>query len=149
MIKELRITIPGEPVAQGRGRIVLRGRTGKRVVCDPLKSRAWKLHAALVMRRHAGDRCPFPSGPLEVHVTAVFACPRSSHLVRSPRARRPHATRPDIDNIAKAVQDAGNGSLWTDDSQVARLVVEKFVGAQGEAPYVELVVHRLDAVPDR
>ena len=39
--------------------------------------------------------------------------------------------------------DSGNGLLWDDDAQIARLVVDKVVGAQGEAPYVELTVRQL------
>ena len=111
---------------------------------DPAKSRSWKGMAQVHMREaleHAGVTAPlFADGPLELHVLAVFTCPRSQWRKREPLQRRPKATRPDGENIAKAVQDAGTGLLWLDDAQVARLVVEKVVGAQEEAPRVELTV---------
>jgi Holliday junction resolvase RusA-like endonuclease len=33
--------------------------------------------------------------------------------------------RPDVDNLAKFVNDVAQGILWGDDSQVVRLTVEK------------------------
>lgn len=36
----------------------------------------------------------------------------------------PSRARPDIDNFAKLVMDAGNGVLWHDDRQVVWLLVE-------------------------
>lgn len=45
----------------------------------------------------------------------------------------PAAPRMDVDNVAKAVLDALTGAVYRDDSQVARLLVER---AQGEAPRI-------------
>ena len=142
----LHVTIFGEPVAQGRPRAFYRPGLGVRVY-DPEKSRSWKGMAQVHMREalaHAGAGSPlFADGPVELLVVAVFTCPRSQWRKRDPPQRRPKATRPDGENIAKAVQDAGTGILWLDDAQVARLVVEKIYGAQGEAPRVELTVSEL------
>ena len=44
--------------------------------------------------------------------------------------------RPDCDNLAKAVLDAGNGVLWSDDAQVVKLQVMKLRAALGEEPCV-------------
>ena len=44
-------------------------------------------------------------------------------------------TKPDADNIAKAVLDALNGLAYTDDSKVTRLVVVKLYGTE---PRVEV-----------
>lgn len=142
---ELRVVVPGEPVAQGRPRAFRLG-AGVRMY-DPPKSRSWKGMAQVHMREAldaAGVTSPlFADGPLELHVLAVFTCPRSHWRKREPLQRQPKASRPDGENIAKAVQDAGTGILWLDDAQVARLVVEKIIGAQGEAPRVELTVRTL------
>lgn len=48
-----------------------------------------------------------------------------------------HTSKPDVDNLAKAVLDAMNGVLWKDDSQVFRLVTEK---VYTEEPFVRLTV---------
>jgi Holliday junction resolvase RusA-like endonuclease len=136
----LRVQIPGEPVAQGRPRAF---RMGKGVrMFDPPKSRAWKSYAVDALRAAGAPdgRVLFPAGPVEVRVLAVFTCPKGAHRkVPVPRCR--HTKRPDAENVAKAVLDAvTTAGIWHDDSQVARLVVEKHVGAQGEAPYVEVEV---------
>lgn len=91
----------------------------------------------------------FPEGALELRVVAVFRCPKSDERKRSLTPRRMKATRPDAENVAKAVQDAGTGILWTDDAQVARLVVEKVYGARGEVPRVELTVLAMDCTRGR
>lgn len=137
------ITIPGEPVAQGRPRGFYRPGMGVRMY-DPGKSRSWK-GAAQVHYREAIEKAAaaapiFQAGPVELHVLAVFTCPRSKHRKRDPLPRTPKSTKPDSENIAKAVMDAANGLLFLDDSQVARLTVVKVVGAQGEAPRVEVTV---------
>lgn len=148
MLSELRVTVPGEPVAQGRPRGFHHPGVGVRMY-DPLESRDWKLtararyEAALhVLVREAPA---FPKGvPVDLYVVAIFACPRS-HYRKRPLPRRRKLGTPDAENIAKAVQDAGNGMLWHDDSQVVRLTVEKWYGAQGEAPAVYLTVRAIEA----
>lgn len=142
----LTVTIPGEPVAQGRPRGFHRPGVGVRMY-DPPKSRSWK-GAAQVHYRDALDRAgikapAFPAGPVELEVLAVFTCPRSKHRKRDPLRRQPKATKPDSENIGKAVMDAANGLLFLDDAQVSKLTVEKIVGAQDEAPRVEVTVRSL------
>lgn len=141
----LQATIPGEPVAQGRGRAFYRPGLGVRVF-DPAKSRAWKgvaqVHYQEALRDAGLDAPAFPAGPIEVQVLAVFGCPKSHHR-KTPVPRRPKDTRPDAENVLKAVQDAGNGLLWGDDSQIARATVEKVVAAQEEAPFVRVTVRML------
>ena len=48
-----------------------------------------------------------------------------------------HTSRPDVDNLSKAVLDAMNGVLWADDSQVWRLVAEK---TYTESPFIRMSV---------
>jgi len=132
------IRIPGEPVAQGRPRF------GKGRVYDPAKSLNWKAAAQLHLLCAHG-RKPFPrSTPLALHVQAVFSCPKSDYRKREPREIRWHTKMIDADNVLKAVMDAGTAILWEDDGQIVMVTLEKYVGAQGEAPYVELVVEELE-----
>ncbi len=141
--REIRVRIAGEPCAQGRPRTaVIKGRAR---VFDPKKSRSWKAEARQAMVLQGVHTLLFPDGPVEVHVTAVFTCPKGDERKREPRPRRRHAKKPDGENVAKAVLDAATGVLWRDDSQVSDLFVAKRVGAQGEAPYVEIAVR---AVPE-
>lgn len=136
---EVRVTVPGPPVAQGRPRITTIG--GFARAYDPAKSRSWKgtaqVHMLAAMRA-AG--LALLEGPLEVEILAVFDCPVSRYRKRDPRQREWKATKPDAENIAKACLDAGSGVLYRDDAQVALLTVRKVVGAQGEAARVEMRV---------
>jgi Holliday junction resolvase RusA-like endonuclease len=138
-----RVTVPGVPVPQGRPRL---GRTwrGRSIVHSPIKATVWRTYAQGLYLKTIHDfglpRPVFKAGPVALRVLAVFPCPKGWHRVRVPVATRPYtAQENDGDNIAKAAQDAGKGLLWTDDGQVAFLVVERWWAAQGEEPFVQLV----------
>lgn len=136
----LTVTIPGEPVAQGRGRAVRIG-AGVRVI-DPAKSRSWKGVAAVFMqqaRNAAGVFAPM-TGPLDVSVVATWLTLKSASKKNPPLYK---VSRPDGDNVLKAVLDAGNGILWADDATCVRLSVEKRYGA------VPSVVVEVRAIVDR
>jgi len=139
MMPVLKVVIPGEPVAQGRPRAFRLPGGGVRMY-DPAKSRSWKAEARAAIVNALDDQdlaIAFPDGAVIVLVRAVFSCPKSDFR-KIPRVRRPHAKLPDAENVAKAALDAGTGALWRDDSQVALLTVEKWIGAQGERPYVQI-----------
>jgi Holliday junction resolvase RusA-like endonuclease len=138
------VTIQGEPVAQGRAR-GYRTRRGQLGFYDPAKSRAWKETASLFFRSAMGSRTPL-EGPLFCLIRAFFPCPLADHRKHHPKPERPHWGRPDAENVAKAVLDAGTGVLWLDDAQVASLHVEKAIAAQGAEPRVEVLVARLPAL---
>ena len=156
MTAPLTFTIPGEPCSQGRPRAFrYRAKDGQQRVgmYDPQKSRSWKGVAQVHMQQAmdaAGQTAPLylSHSPVDVLVVAVFTCPRGDYR-KGPVPRRPHAKRGDAENIAKAVMDAATGILWVDDAQVARLVVEKWIGAQGEAPGVVVEVRPWAVCPWR
>lgn len=156
MIDSLTVSIPGPPQAQQRVKATIRGAHAG--VYEPGKSRSWKGSAKVVMQaavyRASGDEAappPWaPTVPLHVEVLAIFACPTTDYRTREPRPRRWCVkANADVDNLAKAVLDAGNGVLWHDDRQVAVLLAAKVIGAQGEAPAVQIKVGpvRLEAPP--
>ena len=133
------VEVPGEPVAQGRPRLaVLHGHA---MAYDPRKSRLWKGVAQMFMRDAMAGRAPM-EGALEVEISATWSCPVSA-TKRDGAVRRLRAKKPDAENVAKAVLDAGNGVLWGDDAQVARLVVTKWTAARGERPGVAVRVVRI------
>lgn len=135
------VVIPGEPVAQGRPRFV---RSVGRAF-DPPKSREWKAFAAALMR----DACPStfpPDVPLHLEVTAVWRCPSTEARKREPRPLRWRPKGSDADNVLKAVMDAGNGTLWVDDRQVAKATVRKLTAEQGAPGHVRVVVSALPEV---
>ena len=130
------VTIPGEPVGQGRPRATTVG--GFTRMYSPKRSAKWRKMAAGYMK--AACRSPL-LGPLEVTMTAVFTFPKSKVRKRTPSVNHvPCCKRPDIDNVVKAVLDAGNEVLWLDDAQVWKLEVTKVYGREGEEPSVILQV---------
>jgi Holliday junction resolvase RusA-like endonuclease len=138
----LTITIPGEPIGQGRARFSRRSG----VAYDPAKSRNWKATAQAHMLAQMNGAPPL-QGPLIVDVVAVFTLARSHWRKREPVPSQPHESAPDWDNVGKIVGDAGNGVLWLDDRQIYRGTVEKRVGAQGEAPSVTVTVREYTRRP--
>ena len=153
----IEVTIPGEPYAQKRARAA---RVGKGVrVYDPAANRNWKATAQQYMRdamMAAGrfGEVEFLSGKLEKHlnplagpvrltVLALFSMPRSRWRKRVPRPAERHVKKPELDNIIKAVQDAGNGILWLDDRQVCELTARKWTLAQGEPGRLEIMVQEV------
>jgi Holliday junction resolvase RusA-like endonuclease len=142
MAGTLYVTIPGEPIAQGRGRAVRVG-AGVRVV-DPKRSRNWKATAQAHMREAMGTN-PVPDGPVRVEIDAVWP-PQGPPRKRHPRPEAWRPKSPDADNVAKAVLDAGNGVLWLDDRQVVDLRIMKTHAAQGAPPRVVVRVMKLKEV---
>jgi Holliday junction resolvase RusA-like endonuclease len=85
---------------------------------------------AVALAAKAAGCEPHPE-PVNVVIDLVFGRPKS-HLRKSGlREGAPILPRCDLDNCAKAVLDALNGVAWVDDTQVARLVVEKSYGVEG------------------
>lgn len=70
------------------------------------------------------------SGPLKVNI--AFSLPKP----KRPRSEFP-ITRPDIDNLAKAILDALNGVAWEDDGLICNLSLEKRYGIPSITIYVD------------
>ncbi len=70
---------------------------------------------------------------MKLEITFKLLRPKSV----SAKKRPDPITRPDLDNLVKAVKDALNGVLWRDDSQVIELEAKKIYG---NPPGVEIEV---------
>lgn len=141
----IEITVTGNPVAKGRGRV---GRTanGRPMVFTPAKTRNWERDASVIARQRMEGRPP-AEGPLAIVITATFPVPVSWPAWKREAAlsgRVAHTTKPDGDNIAKAAKDALNGVVWRDDAQVVTTTIGK---AYGLAPSVVIAVREVDAWP--
>mgnify|MGYP001281759423 FL=1 len=135
----LTLTIPAEPIAQGRPRFSSRG--GFVRAYDPKKSKDWKAFIA-----DFASRCMEEQGydkptdvPLKVRARFAFSLPKSRWRKRSPVEAQWRSQKPDLDNLFKAVTDACEGIVYHNDSQIVKVVIEKIMVAQGEAPYVAVV----------
>lgn len=132
----IHVTIPGLPHGQGRPRAVRRGAFVG--VHERPEDSNWKHYAQAHYREAMAGRAPYECA---VHVSIFAVWPQPKATRKAERGFRIwRVGKPDADNLAKAVLDAGNGVLWLDDAQVAELIVRRVVGAQGEAPRVMVEV---------
>ena len=120
-------SVPGIPVAKGRPRFARVGR-GVRTFTPEATTRyedrvrnAAHMHGVQLIE-----------GAVRVVIEAVWPT-RGQPRKRDPRPAEPKVTKPDSDNVAKAILDSLNGIAWHDDSQVVELTVRKRHAAQGEA----------------
>lgn len=133
-------TVPALPIAQPRQRhrIVNAGGRTFSTNYTPSKSPANDFKATVRMAAAQAYQGPPLEGPLAMTLVCVFPC-------KSKRARKPKATRPDCDNLAKCAADALNGLLYVDDGQIVRLHVEKWHASGTEQPHVEILIEPLTA----
>jgi Holliday junction resolvase RusA-like endonuclease len=133
-------TIPGEPVPQARPRA---SRQGNRVIMyDPPKSREYKQFVALIAKQHA-PKIPY-EGELDVHLKIYRPIPKSTSKknreLKNAGIKRP-IVKPDNSNYAKGIEDALNGIVYKDDSQIVDLRVSKFYS---DDPRVEVRIRELE-----
>lgn len=122
----------GVPVPQGRPR-AFKMPNGAVRVYDPENSRDWKrtvLAQVLVFK-------PERPSAAALALSCAFTFPRPKSL---PKRIVNHVRRPDCSNLVKAIEDALNGVVYLDDSQIVKLEVTK---TYGETPGVAILVVEL------
>lgn len=128
--------VPGVPVGKGRPRFVKA--TGR--AYTPEKTASYESLIAYAASQAMRGAVPI-DGPVGVKVSAVFPV-AASWSQKKKDAAHWHTSKPDGDNIAKAVGDALNGIVWKDDSQVARMAISK---VYGDRPGLHVFVEALGA----
>lgn len=135
MVYSRKLTILGDPVAQGRPRFFTRGQFHG--AFDPPKSRNYKdmVRAQVLEQIRGYDSMPDPvTCPLEMTVSIFMPRPKS-------RAKAlHHVVKPDASNVVKGIEDALNGLVYKDDSQITRLHATK---EYGDPPRVEIVLKEI------
>lgn len=142
-MKTLRFWVSAIPVAQPRHRD-FRLPTGRRIQVSAPKSHPVHHFRACTVHEFAhcnGDAPPI-RGPVALRI--VFFFPRLK-AARS-HARAWKTTRPDLDNLEKAVMDALSGVAYVDDRQVAVKQTAKILASGLDAPgalveVAELALH--------
>lgn len=130
-------TAKGTPKGQPRARAF--AFNGKARMYDPGTAEGWKQVVAV-----AGDKVK-PKKPITAAVilNLTFYFPRPQRLLKksSPEGSVPFVSKPDSDNLAKAVMDAMTAvGWWADDALVTGLLVFKFYGAIGREAGVDVQV---------
>jgi len=87
-------------------------------------------------------------GVCSVTILIVTARPQAENAKKWPNGRYFVRGKPDADNVAKLVLDAGTqAGLWEDDTQVAELVVRRVRAARGEGPSTRIAIALLSGLP--
>jgi Holliday junction resolvase RusA-like endonuclease len=113
-------------------------------VYDPGTAEAWKSAIAVAFRKKFDGLDPKPTlpivGDVSLRMRFMFQRPKSHYRTGQHSAElRPdapdwHTSKPDLDNLVKAVMDAlTNIGIWRDDSQVAFMEAAKWWSSLGGA----------------
>lgn len=117
--------VPGQPQGKGRAKIVKIG--GFSRMATPAKTVAYEGLIAHAAQQAMAGR-PMLEGPVVVDMELHCQVPTSWSKKKQAAALAGEllpTTKPDIDNVVKAVFDGCNGVLWRDDVQAYRLSVVK------------------------
>ncbi len=109
----IKFTVPGVPVGKGRPRFTQGGRP-----YTPEKTKTYEETVRQCWQTQSGQG--FAGGvPLLASITAYFPIPKSASRKKAAAMEGTfHLSRPDADNVTKAVLDALNGWAYPDDSAV-------------------------------
>lgn len=141
-MSQVHFTVPGQPQGKGRPRI---GKVGKHArMFTPEKTVAYESLVGLFASQAMQGK-PLIAGPVSVSMMLVFGIPASWSKKKRTQAQNAEiwpTTKPDMDNVVKAVFDAINGVVWVDDVQVVNLAVSK---SYGDQPAVHVAVMPMEA----
>lgn len=135
-------TIPGQPVGKGRARVSRRG--GFARLYTPEKTASYESLVALAGQQAMAGR-PVIEGAVAVTLRIAVQVPASWSKKKQAAALDGQVhptTKPDIDNVEKAIFDGLNGVVWKDDVQVVQVVKAKRYGAK---PGVEVAIQTMEA----
>ena len=135
------IVIPGCPVPKGRARsAVIHGRV---VHYTPKPTKDYESLARSYAMQAMAKR-KVMDGPVFLAVRFYLPIPESWSKKKKESAlclAISPITKPDLSNLVKAVEDAMNGVVWRDDSQVTCMQVEKFYS---DEPRSEVTVKEMN-----
>ena len=126
--------IPGEPVAKGRPRFARRGKFV--TTYTPKETLNFEQLVGWCAKEAGADKL---RGPVEVSAKFYFRLPKHKHRKTKPVEAKPKTTKPDLDNLIKAILDGLNNIAFVDDAAVWKFsFIEKWHCAQDEVPRTEI-----------
>lgn len=120
-------TVPGVPIPKARPRVV----NGH--AYTPRETAAYEAAVRGCYKLAAGLMVPL-TVPCAVEMVFRFPIPASARRKTMPdkiKAGDPYTSRPDVDNLAKAIMDAICGLAFTDDALVVEISARKEYGEPG------------------
>ena len=127
-------TVPGEPVGKGRPRF------GNGRAFTPAKTAKYENLVRVAFANAYPDAVP-TEGPVDLFIRAYFPIPKSFSKKKREKALAEQIakiSRPDLDNVIKAVCDGLNELAWKDDAQIYEMTAWK---GYGEQPRLEVIIN--------
>lgn len=134
----LKFTVHGNPVPKARPRVT---RTGHAYTPKPTAD--YERLVAMLAKEAMKGLCPTGKAIVLI-VKAYFGIPKSWTKAKKQQAlygQLHPMKRPDLDNCIKAIQDAMNGIVYKDDSQIVEISASKRYSA---VPRVDVVIEVFD-----
>lgn len=128
------INIPHEPVAQGRPRFFSRGNHVG--AYDPLKSKNWKRTVMIYAKQQY-------QGDMLLGALLVEMCFFTKRPIGLKKSIVHNIKRPDITNYIKGIEDALNGIIYKDDSQIVTLLAYKQYAESAGSVGVDILIKEL------
>lgn len=115
------IVIHGKPIGKARPRF---GRTknGKAIAYTPKETKYYEQSISWIAQVAMMGKVML-DGPVKVTISAYFPHKKKTGY---------HISRPDLDNVVKAILDGLNGVVFHDDAAVCQLVAVKRYAPEGE-----------------
>lgn len=140
--KQVKIVVPGAPVAKGRPKFRKIGAFVQ--AYTPTKTRKAELEIARRYREQVDGGYPKSE---HINMTCKFYMPFSSDISKKKRIEwneeKAHTKRPDLDNLIKLVCDALNGVAFVDDNEVSCIQAFKMYSAEPRTEiYLEYITEK-------
>ena len=110
--------IAGTPIPKGRPRAAARGK--HTILYTPKATKEYEDHVAEVASKHIPET-GIITGPITISLVFFLKAPKKY----TKKMNTPHVTRPDVDNLAKAILDGLEGILYENDAHVTTLYAHK------------------------
>lgn len=137
MYRLVKIIIPGEP--KGKGRPRMSTQTGRAYT-----PKDTVMYENLVKTCYMEQSNEYLEGEITASITAYYGIAKSTSKKKKALMLngelRP-TKKPDLDNVIKGVLDSINNIAYKDDSQVVKVITEKFYS---EKPRVELILETME-----
>lgn len=130
----IRFTVYGNAIGMPRARVFVDRHSGHIRAANPAKATRWKDFVALQALPHQPEA--LLDGPLEVSAICYLQRPASK-----PKKHKWPMWKPDHENIEKAIWDALEGIIYTNDSRICRKFFEK---RYGDPPRVEITIKEIE-----
>jgi Holliday junction resolvase RusA-like endonuclease len=125
--------IDGIPIPKGRPRATARG--AYTILYTPTATKEYEALVTKTASKHI-PKTGMIMGPIAIALTFYLKAPK--RYIK--KMETPHVTRPDVDNLAKAILDGLEGILYKNDAQVTTLYAHK---CYGDKPRVGVSVSEL------